>query len=139
MRLSYAPMMYRYILPTTSVESIALALERGRCPGLPSIPGDALPDWLERLATTLQPSTSSGTWQPPTRRGIGFARRLLDDDGRPQPATNRFPSAAGARGFAPLGAPAHRLGLRFDAQPMRVLPRQPVDCNSRSLGAAPPK
>jgi alpha-galactosidase len=60
---------------------------------------------------------------------------LPDDHGRPQPALNTFPSATGARGFAPLGAQAHRLGLRFGAQLMRGLSRQAVGCKCRSLAA----
>ncbi len=55
-----------------------------------------------------------------------FAPLVLDAHGRPQPAPNRFPSAAGGRGFAPLAAQVHRLGLRFGVHLMRGIPRQAV-------------
>lgn len=55
-----------------------------------------------------------------------FAPLRLDAHGRPQPAPNRFPSAAGDRGFAPLAAQVHGLGLRFGVHLMRGIPRQAV-------------
>jgi len=55
-----------------------------------------------------------------------FAPLELDAFGRPQPAVDRFPSAAGGRGFAPLAAQVHRLGLRFGVHLMRGIPRQAV-------------
>jgi hypothetical protein len=55
-----------------------------------------------------------------------FAPLVLDGHGRPQPAPNRFPSAAGGRGFAPLAAKLHGLGLRFGVHLMRGIPRQAV-------------
>ncbi|HEY9027450.1 MAG TPA: hypothetical protein VIP05_24365, partial [Burkholderiaceae bacterium] len=39
---------------------------------------------------------ASSSWYRP------FAPLVLDPHGRPQPASNRFPSASGGRGFAPL-------------------------------------
>ncbi len=68
--------------------------------------------WYEAGATS--------SWYRP------FAPLLLDANGRPQPAPNRFPSAAGGRGFAPLAAQVHRLGLRFGVHLMRGIPRQAV-------------
>ncbi|WP_457421187.1 hypothetical protein [Roseateles sp. P5_E7] len=55
-----------------------------------------------------------------------FAPLVLDGNGRPQPAPNRFPSAAGGRGFAPLAAQVHAMGLRFGVHIMRGIPRQAV-------------
>ena len=55
-----------------------------------------------------------------------FAPLVLDEHGRPQPAPNRFPSAAEGCGFAPLAARVHRLGLRFGVHLMRGIPRQAV-------------
>jgi hypothetical protein len=55
-----------------------------------------------------------------------FAPLVLDGNGRPQPAPNRFPSAAGGQGFAPLAAQVHRMGLRFGVHLMRGIPRQAV-------------
>jgi alpha-galactosidase len=51
----------------------------------------------------------------------------LDPHGRPQPAVNRFPSAADGAGFAPLAAAVHALGLRFGVHMMRGIPRAAVD------------
>jgi hypothetical protein len=68
--------------------------------------------WYEAGATS--------SWYRP------FAPPVLDAWGRPQPATNRFPSAAKGRGFAPLAAQVHRLGLRFGVHLMRGIPRQAV-------------
>jgi hypothetical protein len=55
-----------------------------------------------------------------------FAPLVLDANGRPQPAPNRFPSAGGGRGFGPLAQEVHRLGLRFGVHLMRGIPRQAV-------------
>jgi len=68
--------------------------------------------WYEAGATS--------SWYRP------FAPLVLDAWGRPQPAPNRFPSAASGRGFAPLAAEVHRLGLRFGVHVMRGIPRQAV-------------
>lgn len=68
--------------------------------------------WYEAGATS--------SWYRP------FAPLVLDAHGRPQPAPNRFPSAAGGRGFAPLAAQVRRLGLRFGVHIMRGIPRQAV-------------
>jgi len=68
--------------------------------------------WYEAGATS--------SWYRP------FAPLVLDAWGRPQPAPNRFPSAAAGLGFAPLAAQVHRLGLRFGVHLMRGIPRQAV-------------
>jgi len=68
--------------------------------------------WYEAGATS--------SWYRP------FAPLVLDAWGRPQPATKRFPSAAGGRGFAPLAAQVHAMGLRFGVHLMRGIPRQAV-------------
>jgi alpha-galactosidase len=54
-------------------------------------------------------------WYEPDARAGGYnddPRLLLDRWGRPQPAPNRFPSAAGGGGFGPLAEQIHKLGLR---------------------------
>lgn len=68
--------------------------------------------WYEAGATS--------SWYRP------FAPLVLDAHGRPQPAPNRFPSAAGGSGFAALAAQVHRMGLRFGVHLMRGIPRQAV-------------
>ena len=47
----------------------------------------------------------------------------MDDYGRLLPAENRFPSAAGGKGFKPLSNYVHSLGLKFGIHIMRGLPR----------------
>ncbi|WP_284614971.1 glycoside hydrolase family 27 protein [Aquabacterium humicola] len=78
--------------------------------------------WYEAGATS--------SWYRP------FAPLVLDAHGRPQPAPNRFPSAAGGRGFAPLAAQVHRLGLRFGVHLMRGIPRQAVGLELPIAGSA---
>ncbi|GAA4725082.1 alpha-galactosidase [Phytohabitans rumicis] len=78
-------------------------------------------------------------WYEPTARAGGYnadAPLVLDAYGRPQPAPNRFPSAAGGRGFAPLAARVHDLGLRFGLHIMRGIPRRAVAANLPVLGTA---
>ncbi len=49
-----------------------------------------------------------------------------DDFGRLLPATNRFPSAAGGKGFKPLAAQLHKMGLKFGIHYMRGIPEEAV-------------
>ncbi|GKQ39134.1 glycoside hydrolase family 27 protein [Streptomyces sp. A012304] len=68
-------------------------------------------------------------WYEPTARAHGYnsdAPVVLDGHGRQLPAPNRFPSAAGGAGFAPLADRVHRLGLRFGLHIMRGIPRRAV-------------
>jgi alpha-galactosidase len=53
----------------------------------------------------------------------------LDQFGRLTPALNRFPSAAGGRGFRPLADYIHARGLKFGIHIMRGIPRQAVARN----------
>ena len=54
---------------------------------------------------------------------IPFGDMEMDEYGRYQPAVNRFPSSAGGKGFAPLAAYIHGLGLKFGIHIMRGIPR----------------
>lgn len=63
-----------------------------------------------------QPTASSHAYVP-------FAPLEMDDWGRLQPAPNRFPSAAGGKGFKPLADYVHSLGLKFGIHIMRGMPR----------------
>ncbi|MET8979415.1 glycoside hydrolase family 27 protein [Streptomyces sp. NPDC004539] len=68
-------------------------------------------------------------WYDPTARSHGYNDDppvVLDAYGRQLPAPNRFPSAAGGAGFAPLAERVHRLGLRFGLHIMRGIPRRAV-------------
>jgi hypothetical protein len=58
----------------------------------------------------------------------------LDGYGRLLPAPNRFPSSAGGKGFAPLAAEIHRLGLKFGIHLMRGIPRIAVKRNLPVFG-----
>lgn len=70
---------------------------------------------------------------------VGFEYRVgvelaMDGNGRLLPATNRFPSAAGGRGFKPLADTVHKLGLKFGIHLMRGVPRLAADRNLPILG-----
>ena len=58
----------------------------------------------------------------------------LDGYGRLLPAPNRFPSSTGGKGFAPLAAEVHALGLKFGIHLMRGIPRLAVQRNLPILG-----
>jgi hypothetical protein len=65
-------------------------------------------------------------WSDPSARAHGYnaeAPLAVDAYGRPQPAPNRFASAADGAGFGPLAARVHALGLRFGVHVMRGIPR----------------
>ena len=58
----------------------------------------------------------------------------VDGFGRLIPAPNRFPSSAGGKGFAPLAADVHKLGLKFGIHLMRGIPRYAVQQNLPVFG-----
>lgn len=58
----------------------------------------------------------------------------MDDYGRVIPAPNRFPSSVGGRGFGPLAAQVHALGMKFGIHIMRGIPRAAVEANLPILG-----
>jgi hypothetical protein len=73
-------------------------------------------------------------WYDPGSDGMDLKKRIgaaLTEDayGRLQPAPNRFPSAAGGKGFAPLAAKIHAMGLKFGIHVMRGIPREAVAAN----------
>ncbi|MCR4877562.1 MAG: glycoside hydrolase family 27 protein [Clostridiales bacterium] len=53
-----------------------------------------------------------------------FSALDMDAWGRLIPAVNRFPSAAGGKGFRPLADYIHSLGLKFGIHIMRGMPRE---------------
>jgi hypothetical protein len=57
------------------------------------------------------------------------AHYSLDDHGRYIPPATRFPSAANAAGFKPIGDFVHSLGLKFGIHILRGVPKQAVDKN----------
>lgn len=60
---------------------------------------------------------------------------VLDEYGRFQPAINRFPSAAGGKGFKPLADYIHSKGLKFGIHIMRGVPVEAVKRNLPILGS----
>jgi alpha-galactosidase len=54
-------------------------------------------------------------------------RYVIDEYGRYQPATNRFPSAKGGNGFKPLADYIHSKGLKFGIHIMRGIPKKAVE------------
>jgi alpha-galactosidase len=71
-------------------------------------------------------------WYEPNARAHGYrpnAELTMDEYGRLTPAVNRFPSAAGGRGFKPLADTVHALGLKLGIHILRGIPRQAVKSN----------
>ena len=76
-------------------------------------------------------------WYEPEARSYTYnqaPRPEMDGHGRLLPAPNRFPSSAGGKGFAPIAARVHALGLRFGVHLMRGIPRLAVERNLPVLG-----
>jgi alpha-galactosidase len=81
-------------------------------------------------------------WSYPTPGAMGnppqtedFKPRLtMDKYGRLMPVVERFPSAAGGKGFKPLADYIHGLGLKFGIHVMRGIPRQAVSDNVPIMG-----
>ena len=57
---------------------------------------------------------------------VPFAWITMDEYGRQLPAVERFPSAAGGRGFGPIAEKIHSMGLKFGIHIMRGVPRLAV-------------
>jgi len=82
---------------------------------------------------------------PGSNIGNPFQKRLqdgsyipwltMDEWGRLTPQPNKFPSAFGGKGFVPLAAYVHTLGLKFGIHVMRGIPRQAVWAKSPVKGA----
>jgi alpha-galactosidase len=78
-------------------------------------------------------------WSDPQPKAHGYrpdAELVMDANGRLMPAPGRFPSAAGGKGFAPLAAYIHGLGLKFGIHIMRGIPRRAVAQNLPVAGSA---
>ncbi|HSA96084.1 MAG TPA: glycoside hydrolase family 27 protein, partial [Acidobacteriota bacterium] len=72
-------------------------------------------------------------WSEPQRLGPDYpakSRSKIDAFGRFVPAVERFPSAAGGRGFRPLADYVHRQGLKFGVHIVRGIPRAAVERNT---------
>jgi len=76
-------------------------------------------------------------WYEPGASSYEYAAKpipTMDDHGRLLPAPNRFPSAAGGKGFKPLADKVRSLGLRFGVHLMRGAPRLAVERGLKVLG-----
>ncbi|HEX8447569.1 MAG TPA: glycoside hydrolase family 27 protein [Sphingomonas sp.] len=76
-------------------------------------------------------------WYEPQARSYAYNQNpdpVMDGHGRLLPAPNRFPSSAGGRGFAPLAAQVHAMGMKFGIHLMRGIPRKAVERNLPVLG-----
>lgn len=86
----------------------------------------------EYIVTDIQwyePEARSSAYNP-------FAPLEMDGYSRLIPAVNRFPSAAGGKGFKPLADYVHGLGLKYGIHILRGIPRQAVHANAPILGTA---
>lgn len=75
-------------------------------------------------------------WYEPTADGYAyhyFADLCMDEYSRLIPAENRFPSAAGGKGFGPIAQKIHNMGLKFGIHIMRGVPRQAVHRNTPTV------
>lgn len=75
----------------------------------------------------FEPNAGSHQYSP-------FTELCMDEYSRLMPAVNRFPSAAGGKGFAPLAEYVHSLGLKFGIHIMRGIPRQAAHKGTPILG-----
>ncbi|MDQ8205677.1 NPCBM/NEW2 domain-containing protein [Pelagicoccus sp. SDUM812003] len=88
-----------------------------------------LPSGYDILTVDIQ-------WYEPNAKGHHYtpgAELSMDEYSRLTPAVNRFPSAAGGKGFKPLADYVHSKGLRFGIHIMRGIPRQAVQRNTPLL------
>ncbi len=67
---------------------------------------------------------------------IPFSELEMDEYSRLLPDPERFPSAAGGAGFAPLAEYIHKLGLKFGIHIMRGVPRIAAHMHNQIKGAA---
>lgn len=89
-----------------------------------------LPAGYEYLTVDIQ-------WYEPNASGHYYnpnAVLTMDEFGRLTPALNRFPSAAGGKGFKPLADYVHSKGLKFGIHIMRGIPKQAVEKNTPVFG-----
>lgn len=79
-------------------------------------------------------------WYAPHASAVGQRykqprpEQVIDEFGRLIPVTERFPSAAGGKGFRPLANHLHERGLKLGIHVMRGMPRQAVENNTPIKG-----
>jgi hypothetical protein len=74
-----------------------------------------------------------GTFMPKGKEGMDLE---MDEDGRLQPAPNKFPSSRDGKGFKPLADKVHALGLKFGVHILRGIPRKAYNQNVAILGTS---
>lgn len=81
-------------------------------------------------------STIGNPFQKNLEDGSFIPWLTMDEYGRLQPNVGKFPSAFGGKGFQPLAAYVHGLGLKFGIHVMRGIPRQAVWARSPVKGVS---
>jgi alpha-galactosidase len=76
----------------------------------------------------------SGAMNNPPQNADYKPTLAMDEYGRLLPAVDKFPSAAGGKGFKPLADYVHSKGLKFGIHVMRGIPRQAVANNAPVYG-----
>ena len=79
-------------------------------------------------------------WYEPTAVDTdyhNFTPLCMDEYSRLLPAENRFPSAAGGRGFGPIAEQIHAMGLKFGVHLLRGIPRQAVHSGALTVTGVP--
>jgi len=74
-------------------------------------------------------------WADPGDHRYG-RKMVMDEFGRLIPATNRFPSAAGGKGFKELADKVHAMGLKFGIHMMRGIHKDAVAQNTPIEGSS---
>lgn len=80
--------------------------------------------WNYAVIDYLWANPTGATSVRPDRIGRPQDTLAMDAYGRLVPAVNRFPSAAGGKGFKPIADYVHERGMKFGIHIMRGIPRQ---------------
>jgi hypothetical protein len=80
--------------------------------------------WNYAVIDYLWANPTGATSVRPDKDGRPRDTLAMDVYGRLMPAVNRFPSAAGGKGFKPIADYVHGKGLKFGIHIMRGIPRQ---------------
>jgi hypothetical protein len=80
--------------------------------------------WKYAVIDYLWANPTGATSVRPGKDGRPRDTLAMDAYGRLMPAVNRFPSAAGGKGFKPIADYVHARGLKFGIHIMRGIPRQ---------------
>ncbi len=135
-RLRAPDTSFRALAPTppmgwNSWDSFAATINEDQARGNAAVMADKLlPHGYDVFTVDIQ-------WYEPGATGFEYrvgVELAMDANGRLLPAPNRFPSAAGGKGFKPLADHVHALGLKFGIHLMRGVPRIAADRDLPILG-----